>query len=191
MKRIILIFLMVVLLVPGFSQTKTFTKYGSSITDFLLKVTAGMYPGIKVVNKYGRSVDVDAHATDIWDGAIAGDAGDTWIAPTEARTHNIASGSANDTCGVSVLTLTGLPLDTETVTIGTKVYTFQTTLTDVDGNVLIGATASDSLDNLIAGIMLTAGAGTTYAASMTENTVDTEATAGAGDTMNLYDLTLC
>ena len=34
----------------------------------------------------------------------------------------------------------------------TKTYTFQTVLTDVDGNVLIGATASDSIDNLIAGV---------------------------------------
>lgn len=81
------------------------------------------------------------------------------------------------------LTLTGNALDTETVTLGTKTYTFQTSLTDVDGNVLIGATASDSLDNLIAAITLGAGAGTTYAASMTAND-DATAAAGAGDTMD-------
>jgi hypothetical protein len=82
------------------------------------------------------------------------------------------------------LTLTGNAADTETVTIGTKVYTFQTVLTDVDGNVLIGATASDSLDNLIAAINLDAGAGTLYATSMTVNT-DVTAAAGAGDTMDV------
>lgn len=81
------------------------------------------------------------------------------------------------------LTLTGQPLDTETVTIGTKTYTFQATLTDVDGNVLIGATASDSLDNLIAAITLGAGAGSTYAASTTLHPTATAA-AGAGDTMD-------
>lgn len=82
------------------------------------------------------------------------------------------------------LTFGANPLNTETVTIGTKTYTFQTALTDVDGNVLIGATASDSLDNLIAAINLDAGAGTLYAASMTLNN-DVTAAAGAGDTMDV------
>lgn len=80
------------------------------------------------------------------------------------------------------LTSVGNFLNTETVTIGTKVYTFQTVLTNVNGNVLIGATASDSLDNLIAAINLGAGSGTTYAALTTLNT-DVTAAAGAGDTM--------
>jgi hypothetical protein len=88
---------------------------------------------------------------------------------------------------VGILTLTGQPLDTETVTIGAKVYTFQTALTDVNGNVLIGASASDSLDNLIAAIGLGAGAGTLYATSMTVNT-DVSAAAGAGDTMDVTAL---
>jgi len=82
-----------------------------------------------------------------------------------------------------ILTLAANANDTETVTIGTKAYTFQTALTDVDGNVLIGATASDSLDNLIAAITLGAGSGSLYAASMTAN-VDVSAAAGAGDTMD-------
>ncbi len=82
-----------------------------------------------------------------------------------------------------VLTLTGQPADTEIVTIDTKVYTFQTVLTNVDGNVLIGATASDSLDNLIAAITLGAGAGTTYAAATTLHPTVTAA-AGPGDTMD-------
>lgn len=80
------------------------------------------------------------------------------------------------------LTFTGQPLDTETVTLDAKVYAFQTVLTDVDGNVLIGAAASDSLDNLIAAITLGAGAGTKYATSMTLHPTIT-AVAGAGDTM--------
>lgn len=67
------------------------------------------------------------------------------------------------------LTLSGQPLNTETVTVGQKVYTFQTSLTDVDGNVKIGASAEASIDNLVAAINLDAGAGTNYAASMTKN----------------------
>ncbi len=79
------------------------------------------------------------------------------------------------------LTFTGVALDTEVVVIGSKTYTFQTTLTDVDGNVLIGAAATDDIDNLVAAITLGAGAGTLYAASMTAHP---EATGvqGAGDT---------
>lgn len=66
------------------------------------------------------------------------------------------------------LTVTGQPLNTETVVIGGKTYTFQTSLTNSDGNVKIGADASGSLDNLKAAINLdSAGAGTTYAAAMT------------------------
>ncbi len=82
-----------------------------------------------------------------------------------------------------ILTFGGNPLNTEIVTIDVKVYTFQTVLTDVDGNVLIGATASDSLDNLIAAITLGAGAGTEYAVSMTVHPTVT-AVAGVGDTMD-------
>jgi len=58
-------------------------------------------------------------------------------------------------------------LNTETVTIDGKVYTFQTTLTNVDGNVQIGATVADSHANLAAAINLDGVAGTDYAAAMT------------------------
>lgn len=61
------------------------------------------------------------------------------------------------------------PSDTETVTIDAKVYTFQTTLTNVDGNVLIGATPADSVKNLVKAITLGTGEGTNYAKSMTEH----------------------
>jgi hypothetical protein len=83
--------------------------------------------------------------------------------------------------GTLTLTVTG-PLDTQTVTIDGKVYTFQTVLTNVNGNVLIGATNSDTLDNLIAAITLGAGAGTLYATATTLHATVTAA-AGAGDTM--------
>lgn len=56
-----------------------------------------------------------------------------------------------------------------TVTINGKVYTFQTTLTNVDGNVLRGANSSESAANLAAAINLGAGSGTLYAASTTLN----------------------
>jgi len=80
------------------------------------------------------------------------------------------------------LTLAENAANTNTVTIGAKVYTFQDVLTDVDGNVAVGADASGSIDNLIAAIMLGAGSGTAYAASTTLHPTVTAA-AGAADTM--------
>ncbi len=81
-----------------------------------------------------------------------------------------------------VLTVTAIA-NTNTVTINGKVYTFQDTLTDVDGNVHVGASDSDSIDNLVDAINLGAGAGTDYATSMTLHPTVTAA-AGAGDTMD-------
>ncbi len=66
-----------------------------------------------------------------------------------------------------VLTLTGLPANTQTCVIDTKTYTFQTTLTDVNGNVKIGADAAATIANLVNAMKLGPGSGTAYAASMT------------------------
>jgi hypothetical protein len=87
---------------------------------------------------------------------------------TELSMINFGSSRAFGT-----LTTTGNFGNTETVTIDTKVYTFQTVLTDVDGNVLIGTDAEDSIDNLVLAITLGSGAGTKYAASMTAHTTCT------------------
>ena len=82
-----------------------------------------------------------------------------------------------------ILTLTAAPLDTETVVIDAKTYTFQTVLTNVDGNVQIGATAALSLNNLIDAINLGPGAGVDYAAATTLHPT-VSALAGVGDTMD-------
>ena len=101
--------------------------------------------------------------------------------PSNAETVTIGTLTSAAT---GVLTLTGNAANGETVTLGSKTYTFQTVLTDVDGNVLIGASASDSLDNLIAAITLGSGSGTLYAASTTLHPTVTAA-AGVGDTMDV------
>ena len=65
------------------------------------------------------------------------------------------------------LTSAGVAVDTQTITIGNKVYTTQTTLTNVNGNVLIGANAAATCQNLYDAINLTGTPGTQYAAAMT------------------------
>jgi hypothetical protein len=89
-----------------------------------------------------------------------------------------------------ILTLTGQPLDLETVTIGKPggtaiTYIFDiTTLNDLPNHVLIGATASITLDNLIAAIEGGAGEGTLYGTGTVAHT-EVNAAAGAGDTVDL------
>lgn len=81
------------------------------------------------------------------------------------------------------LTLTANAADTETVTIGAKTYTFQATLTNVDGNVFIGATMLDTLNNLRQAINLEpAGSGTSYAAATVVHPT-ARAVNGAGNTL--------
>lgn len=87
----------------------------------------------------------------------------------------------------ATLTLASNPVDGATIIIGAKTYTIQATLTNVDGNVKRGASASDTLDNLIAAINLGAGSGTTYAAAMTTHP-EVSAAAGAGDTVAITAL---
>lgn len=94
---------------------------------------------------------------------------------------NLSGGST--ATAVGTLTSSGNFTDTQTVTIGSKVYTFQTTLTNVDGNVLIGADRTASHANLKAAINLEAGAGTTYATAMTLHPTVTATSATATTTV--------
>ena len=85
----------------------------------------------------------------------------------------------NGTRASRVLTATANFANGETVTIGTKVYTFEAALTNVDGHVKIGAALADSLLNLMHAINDEGGvSGTDYAAANTAHPVVT-ATANA------------
>lgn len=76
---------------------------------------------------------------------------------------------------------TGNFADGDTVTIGDQVYTYQTVLTNVAGNVLIGPSWQNSLDYLVAAMDLGAGAGTFYAAATTLNVKATGYVRNRGD----------
>lgn len=67
---------------------------------------------------------------------------------------------------IGFLSFTGQPANSDTVTIDGKVYTFQTTLTNSDGNVAIGSTLKRTISNLFNAISLKGGVpGIDYAAA--------------------------
>jgi hypothetical protein len=133
-----------------------------------------------------RGTLLDDLISELRDGGGTGDApagnafSDNRIAAQALMRLLARSGS---TPATGTLTATGQPANDATVTIGSKVYTFKTTLVLGDGNVLIGGTASDSLDNLIAAINLGAGGGTTY--SVAGSTLTCTANAADGDTLTI------
>lgn len=67
----------------------------------------------------------------------------------------------------STFTWTAQPANASTLTLNGKVYTFQTVLTNVDGNVFIGATLAATIQNFVNAVILGPGAGTAYAAATT------------------------
>lgn len=77
--------------------------------------------------------------------------------------------SADFIFATGTLTLTANAADTETVTLGSTTYTFVNTLTGAD-DVLIGADANETLENLAAAINQGTGAGTVYGTGTVQNT---------------------
>ena len=155
-----------------------------NFTDDIFDATAGQETSRRVQIQWRirvvDDIDLDAFPDGIGDTSLVFAQGPS-SSPTTVIFSNAGSPSVAAT---GVLTLTGLPLNTETTVIGSKTYTWQDTLTNVDGNVKIAGTASDSLDNLIAAIDLGAGSGTLYAAATTDPG-EVDAAAGTGDTMDI------
>lgn len=79
------------------------------------------------------------------------------------------------------LTMDTQPSDGDTITIDSKTYTWQATLTDADGNIYIGADLAGAQANLVAAMDLTGTAGTDYAASMTRHPTVNMAAFAAND----------
>lgn len=100
---------------------------------------------------------------------------------TAGRTRVNLSGSPTLAAASKVLTFAGNPSDGDTVTIGATTYTFKTALTAATtaNEVLIGADAEESRDNLVAAINKATGGGTLYGSDTVANA---SATAAASST---------
>lgn len=96
--------------------------------------------------------------------------------------QGLAAVTGSGTAATGTLTLSGNAVADETVTVGAKTYTWKASVSTTANQVKIGATASDSIDNLIAAINAGAGSGTVYGSATTANAAGTAA-AGAGDTL--------
>lgn len=134
----------------------------------------GYDSGINDESSYARAVDVRNGAGSFLpaDGETVG----AWstIGPTKATPDDNTFIQASLTNAINILTLTTNPTATNTITVGTTdgstpaVYTFVSSLVSAF-DVLIGATAQDTLDNLLNAINAGAGSGTTYGSGTTAN----------------------
>ncbi len=77
------------------------------VDDFGLSVARGLVTGIGSVRKFGKTDNADNGVdTDVWDGASIGTPVLEFVAPTQARIHQIASTSASDdSVGVGARTI--------------------------------------------------------------------------------------
>lgn len=85
----------------------------------------------------------------------------------------------------------GVVANAETITVAGKTYTFQTTLTNVDGNVNLGASNNATMTNLAAAINLdntgesATGPGNDYAAATKKHPLVRAAIVGGGATLTI------
>jgi len=109
--------------------------------------------------------------------AMMTDDGQSLTIQANISAYNVTAGAATQT-----LTLSGVAVNGETVTIGSTVYTWRTAITAAANDVLLTGVASTDIDNLISAINRTGAAGTAYSEATTAHAT-VSAAAGAGDTM--------
>jgi len=107
------------------------------------------------------------------------------VVATQDKNRLIYQASSVAQAAIGILTMPDQPINAAVMTIGSKVYTFQSTLTNVDGNIQIGASLAISKQNILDAINLTGTPGTQYAAAMTVNADISAATAWVGDDLTL------
>jgi hypothetical protein len=123
-----------------------------------------------IVDESGNAFDVDVSSTGTPEALdVSADAAGKYAVIDESDPIDTTYIAADFTFATGELTLTANPTDTETVTLGSITYEFVDTLASAN-DVLIGADADESLDNLAAAINGAAGEGSTYGTGTTANT---------------------
>jgi hypothetical protein len=110
------------------------------------------------------------------DRCVVTNCGTTGVLANATLTSDNTNPTAGDTVSIgnkyASVTLTSdgtLPANNDTVTLGTQTYTYKTTLTGAADEVLIGASTTTALANLLSAVNGSRGSGTTYGAGTTAN----------------------
>lgn len=98
---------------------------------------------------------------------------------TELNAQSGVAELPDDTKYGAIITFTGVPLNTETITINSRVYTWVSGTPSAQGEIKIGASAAACAATLAKAIMLTGVIPTDYGAGMTVNAHVTAVAAGA------------
>ena len=160
--------------------------------NYNLEVAKGNVTGAYVENKFGRNIEVDSAVTaDVWDGGhtlASGGVSLIWVAPTQARIHDIASSSADDD---------GDPVGVGARTVriyGLKTWYLAETSEDIIMNGAVNAPTVNSYVIIHRIEVLTKGAtsinvGIITATARTDNTITAQIRAGQGQTqMAIYGI---
>lgn len=127
----------------------------------LFAASAALYQNVLLVgaaSKEGETVTIGDYVFEI----------DTNSSVTAGRTAVNLSGSSAAAASL-VLTLSGNAVADETVTIAGVVYTWKASVTTTANQVKVGATAAESIDNLVAAVTAAAGSGTLYGSATVVN----------------------
>ncbi len=90
--RNLILFILILLSFDSYA-TKISARFVRSL-PMSLEISQGLLPNHSTVNKFGNTINADAGIpTDVWTGSITTP---TWVAPTQARIHDIVSTSASD-----------------------------------------------------------------------------------------------
>lgn len=127
-----------------------------------------------------RSVNLPLAVTGFEAAGVLGGIGNAFTVDMQTA---IGTPTGSGAYATGVLTFTGNALANGFVTVGSRVYTWKVTAAAAN-DVKIGATASISIDNLIAAINGDAGAGTLYGTGTVAH-ADVTAAIGTGDTMGI------
>lgn len=167
-------------------------KQVTGISSFILEVAKGTILGHSIMSAMGERENMGSTANirtsgeDVWRGNDSGVGGAVFIPdpPLLGEQMTVVSSSIEDMPS-AILTFTGNALNGETVTIGTKTYKFQTILTNVDGNILIGETITETISNFVNAILTgpMTNRGTVYAVAMTAQPQGISASTGAANTI--------